>query len=435
MSKVAANRSWNVTVVDGTSRTGLLALNGSLNVVVATPGTPCGAYHSCGALNVIHAEAAYPIPRISPEGALYVQITPFAHPTMQKVTVISGSLGDAEVIETPDPPTDPEPEGEVPEWVPENAKIHIDLVRAFNELDAAYVDGVGVVAVDTLLGSDPNTENAVGLSYYDPTLLGPNGLAFGDNVLGNFPALVGLARTRMLAGATIVELMVGSGIGSFALGLTAADGEAIFVNSGGITGYQVGLKSSGGPLDILTTDAVNFLNDNTAVNCLAITIVSNRADIACNGVDAVTSAVDSSDRPEAHPFVACPISFGVGNSLQSITIHDPLPSTTGLSELSETGVTNTAPSITNADTTPELTEAETTNASTIVTVETSDAEGNPLTFTLPDDDGGNFAIDAAGVVTCTDDLLAGGSPYAFTVRATDPGGLFDEQEFTITVTA
>jgi hypothetical protein len=32
-------------------------------------------------------------------------------------------------------------------------------------------------------------------------------------------------------------------------------------------------------------------------------------------------------------------------------------------------------------------------------------------------------------------LLAASSPFAFTVRATDPGGLYVEQEFTITVTA
>jgi hypothetical protein len=66
-----------------------------------------------------------------------------------------------------------------------------------------------------------------------------------------------------------------------------------------------------------------------------------------------------------------------------------------------------------------------------------DAEGNPLTITITDDEDGKFTIvpdggDGFPQLRIVETLTAG--TYTPVVRATDPGGLYVEQEFTITVT-
>lgn len=47
--------------------------------------------------------------------------------------------------------------GGVPEWVPADAKVHIDFFGG-DPQGRAWVEGTGEVAIDMLLGSDPNTE-------------------------------------------------------------------------------------------------------------------------------------------------------------------------------------------------------------------------------------------------------------------------------------
>src|SRR5580765_7464155 len=74
--------------------------------------------------------------------------------------------------------------GSAPDWVPNNAKIHIDLIapgRAWTEAD-------GEVAIDTLLGSDPNTEAGWYPTEYNPTNLTGDGYG---NAAGINPALIG----------------------------------------------------------------------------------------------------------------------------------------------------------------------------------------------------------------------------------------------------
>ena len=56
-----------VTVVDGSTRTGVYADDGSINVVIRDGSTRIGVYHPCGAFNVVvntdkkisHASGAY----------------------------------------------------------------------------------------------------------------------------------------------------------------------------------------------------------------------------------------------------------------------------------------------------------------------------------------------------------------------------------------
>lgn len=89
--RYAADGSWNVTVVDGTSRTGLVAADGSINVVVAPGSTLVGLQHACGALNVT-PKTSNQLGIMEPDGSLRVSESPYYSNT-QRVTVVSGSLG------------------------------------------------------------------------------------------------------------------------------------------------------------------------------------------------------------------------------------------------------------------------------------------------------------------------------------------------------
>lgn len=93
MPLYSANGGWNVTVVDGTTRTGIYAADGSYNVVKApTPVTkPIGAYHPCGAWYVTVSPGG-PHPRRAPDGSLYVTETKNSPPEAQYVVVVAGSL-------------------------------------------------------------------------------------------------------------------------------------------------------------------------------------------------------------------------------------------------------------------------------------------------------------------------------------------------------
>ena len=89
---------------------------------------------------------------------------------------------------------------------------------------------------------------------------------------------------------------------------------------------------------------------------------------------------------------------------------------------------------------PAAPSPEDTAAGTAVgiTAASTDPNGGQVTYSLTDDAGGRFAIDAAsGVVTVADaasiDYEGSGGSYAITVQASD-GALTSTQSFTITVT-
>lgn len=72
MSKLASDGSWNITYVDGTTRTGLFAPNGSFYVVDQTANEDyVGIMHPCGAMNVVTIEAG-DIGMYAPNGALQI---------------------------------------------------------------------------------------------------------------------------------------------------------------------------------------------------------------------------------------------------------------------------------------------------------------------------------------------------------------------------
>ncbi len=80
----------NVTVVDGSTRTGLIADDGSINVVQVDGANIVGAYHACGAWTVFKYVTGQPTARHK-SGALMVSDSPFTEGTT-KVNVVSGSL-------------------------------------------------------------------------------------------------------------------------------------------------------------------------------------------------------------------------------------------------------------------------------------------------------------------------------------------------------
>lgn len=212
---------------------------------------------------------------------------------------------------------------DTPEWVPENAVIYIDLVN-----DRAWSEDDGEVAIDTLLGTDANTVNAWGATSYDA------GNLTADGYVNGTVAFIGTMRSFFLAGATISTRWKSlSTDGTSFIAAVATDGnDGIELN---ITTQNGSLSSDsfGGSLNLFYNDSV-LNNGSNVVNGVAVTLVSDRLDMAANGVDAITSPLLDADRPVANPFTAALFVADTIMALQSITIYDALPDTTGLSALS-----------------------------------------------------------------------------------------------------
>lgn len=222
------------------------------------------------------------------------------------------------------------------EWVPEGAVIHIDFVGG-DPQGRAWVEGTGEVEIDTLVGSDLDASGGWGDTSYEPEDLTVDGLHYGTAGTANPPALIGEAKSMILAAATTVIKI--KAVPSFSAGtplaLVSIDGSNGVFTELQTTPARVQVYSNGGPLSLLVTDIVNTGVGN--INKVAITLTSSRFELAVNGSAAAAAVLDSSDRPPGDPFVGVVIDAW-DSTLQTITIYDPLPDTTGLSELSETGV-------------------------------------------------------------------------------------------------
>lgn len=92
MSFNAADGSINVSVVDGSTFTGLHAADGSVNVVVSDGSVSRGMYHPCGGWWVTVSPGTL-VPLRAPDGSLYVSQSGMPSTNFgQPVTVVSGSL-------------------------------------------------------------------------------------------------------------------------------------------------------------------------------------------------------------------------------------------------------------------------------------------------------------------------------------------------------
>lgn len=93
MAYYAADGSMNVTVVGGTTYSGLYAADGSINVIASPGSSYVGLYHPCGALYVTPVTDTTFRPLLAPDGSMYVTNTGMpAKNQGQPVTVVSGSL-------------------------------------------------------------------------------------------------------------------------------------------------------------------------------------------------------------------------------------------------------------------------------------------------------------------------------------------------------
>lgn len=216
-----------------------------------------------------------------------------------------------------------------PDWVPADAKIHIDFVG-----DRAWTEAGGAVAIDTLLGGDPNTENAWDQTGYSASDLTADGFVQSTQPF----AFIGLALDKFLSGATVryalKQLAIPPPITAIDLLLVSADGnDALDVS---IAGVSLEAFSWGGNQDAFITDVFDIYSVG-AVHVVAATIVGMRLEATANGyATPIAFTLVDADRPAANPLVAALMNLDNANqSIQSITIYDPLPNTTGLSALSE----------------------------------------------------------------------------------------------------
>src|SRR5258706_12497854 len=105
-------------------------------------------------------------------------------------------------------------------------------------------------------------------------------------------------------------------------------------------------------------------------------------------------------------------------------------------------VTDVAPSTPTDGNAAANTVAEGAANGTVVAglaISSADVNGGTVTYSLTDDAGGRFAINATtGAVTVADGTLLDyetTTSHNITVKAADPSGLFPTQTFTINVTA
>jgi hypothetical protein len=102
MALYAADGSFNVTVVDGTTLTGIYAADGSFNVYIVDGTTLTGLYHACGAYNVYISDGDI-VSVVHPCGAMVMSQDPYVPGTVKAT-----GLGTVIVLDTTDVPEDTE---------------------------------------------------------------------------------------------------------------------------------------------------------------------------------------------------------------------------------------------------------------------------------------------------------------------------------------
>lgn len=88
--RYAADGSWNITIVDGTTLTGLIAPDGSINVVASDGSANVGITHPCGAMWVTESDVA--TSRYAADGSLNVTTDGTSKSASQKVTIVAGAF-------------------------------------------------------------------------------------------------------------------------------------------------------------------------------------------------------------------------------------------------------------------------------------------------------------------------------------------------------
>ena len=128
------------------------------------------------------------------------------------------------------------------------------------------------------------------------------------------------------------------------------------------------------------------------------------------------------------------------NTSHTITVRASDPSgafTDQTFTIAVTDVAPTAPVDTDGAVGGSVSEGASNGDAVGITASSTDVHGGTVTYSLFDNAGGRFQIDAAGVVTVANASLLNyedNTSHTITVRASDPSGAFTDQTFTIAVT-
>lgn len=202
------------------------------------------------------------------------------------------------------------------EWVPDGALIHIDLVGGTPQ-GRAWVDGVGEVDVDTLLGTDPNTVNAWGASEYNPAFLTADGYVPES---GDVLAMIGDARSQFFAGCVLrikVKQVAGINPETTTIAMSADGNRAIGVNAGN-SEHQIEPFSYNAAW-LAGEDAVYTVGVGS-VNATAMVITSTRVEGAANNAAYVAETPGTGDVGDPFNLVAVGFIPNQENAIQEITM-------------------------------------------------------------------------------------------------------------------
>lgn len=217
--------------------------------------------------------------------------------------------------------------GSVPDWVPANAKIHIDFLGGTPQGRAWSNEAV--VAVDTLLGSD----NVNGFTYNAAKII--PGIGYKDEDAAGYPAFTGALFTTVIASSTLVLSAVLQDDEQYKLELGTSD----FNHSIDLQASQTA-GSSNVEIDTFANTDVTVSEIDQVSNVSGIVKVAANLKAAADTADCAFSmngrTAISHSQANAWGLPFDYVGFYVLGApvLQAITIYDPLPDTTGLSELS-----------------------------------------------------------------------------------------------------
>jgi hypothetical protein len=211
-----------------------------------------------------------------------------------------------------------------PDWAPADAKIHIDFLGGTPQ-GRAWVEGTGEVGIETVLGSDPLTEENAGTTGYDSAWITADGYVAQDFS----PCLIGPAKVLALDAATLILRFkqivdtIPTDRQGFLMGTENAEDELHYRLFNG--SLEAIASSMNGPLSLEISEIGN--DGLNAVNCMAMTVSVSHMDIAMNGSAGIGSDLDNTDRPASNPLTYIMVRTGVseGFALQSITLYDPVP--------------------------------------------------------------------------------------------------------------
>lgn len=219
----------------------------------------------------------------------------------------------------------------VPTWVPTNAKVHIDLVGGSPQ-GRAWVDGIGEVAVSSLLGADAEANNYWGSDTvgYSASYLTSDGYGRASNPVG--VAILGAALDKLLGNVTArLQFRYHTAEGTSPAGL-------ILLSDDGANPLHCELSHAGEKsLDVYTFNGmslqiIDVANDaDGAINAFAITIAGPRCEISGNGSAVAEGEITEEVRPASNPFASAMIAASPNTFIQAITVYDAFPSLRELS--------------------------------------------------------------------------------------------------------